>query len=244
MDRTRCGRRVFAAVLAVVTVGLALLCARPAAAAQSTVAADLLALVNRDRAAAGLVPLAWSAQLAAVGESAPYSGCGFTVRGRAEDMIERNYFAHPILGCAGRNVFAMLPAAGIGYTVAGENIGWVAGLTDPAAQAAWLHQQFMASPEHRANILNPAFTSLGIGSWSTAPGQSWTGSGTPLAGVVMVSEEFAAVSGGHVAPRVAVQGGPATPPAAAPPSTAVPSHAVPAPAPRPALPETGVAGNT
>jgi len=233
---------VLAAVLASVMVGLGLW-ARPAAAAQSSVAADLLALLNRDRAAAGLSPLAWDARLAAVGESAPYSGCGFAVHGRAEDMIERNYFAHPILGCGGRNVFAMLAAAGIGYRIAGENIGWVAGLSDPAAQASWLHQQFMASPEHRANILDPAFTSVGIGSWSTAAGQSWTGAGVPLTGVVMVSEEFAAVAGGggHVAPQVTAAA-PTAPPAPVRPSQPAAPQPAATPAPRPALPETGVTG--
>ena len=244
MDRTRCGRRVVAAALAFLTVGVAL-SAHPAAAAQSSVAAVLLGLINHDRAAAGLAPLAWNPQLAAVGEGAPYSGCGFAVHGRTEDMIERGYFAHPILGCGGRNVFDMLRAAGVPFAVAGENIGWEAGLTDPAAQAAWLDQQFMASPEHRANILDPRFTSVGVGAWATAPGQSWTGAGAALTGVLMVSEEFAATpGGGHVAPRVSSTGR-AAPPAGAPrssPPTAAAPIAVPAP--RPALPDTGVTGTT
>jgi uncharacterized protein YkwD len=238
LDRTRCGHRLLVAVLVSTLAGLGLH-GRPAAAAQSSVAADLLALVNGDRAAAGLAPLAWNARLAAVGESAPYSGCGFTVHGRAEDMVERDYFAHPILGCGGRNVFAMLGAEGVGYSMAGENIGWMAGGGDPAAQAAWLHQQFMASPEHRANILRPGFTAIGIGSWTTAPAQAWTGGGAPESNVLVVAEEFAAFP---AAPRAAAAAPAHDAPAPLAPAAAPVAPPPQAASPRPALPETGVLG--
>ena len=206
------------------------------ASADATFNATLFALINRDRAAHGLAPLQWSGTLSAIGESAPYGGCGFTVRGRAEDMIQRNYFAHPILGCGGRNVFDVLRAGGVGFSMAGENIGWVSGLSDPASAAQWLEERFMASPEHLANILNPAYTAVGVGSWWTSPGQVWTGAGTPLTGVVMASEEFLAPSHPPASPAGTAQAAPvrvaartASPPARLHPAPSVTAAAAPAP---------------
>lgn len=235
MAPTRPRLRLLAAAVAS-TLAAAAPAATPApAAAQSTLTADLLALLNGDRAAAGLAPLSWSGALAGIAESAPYAGCGFPVAGRAEDLIQRNYFAHAILGCGGRNVFAMMSAAGVPYSVAGENIGWTY-QGDPAAVARWLEAHFMASPEHRANILEPRYTSVGIGSWATGAGQTWSGTGSPLSGVVVVAEEFAALPAAapHVASRVAVvaprRAAPAGPAPVAPvplPSTPPPAIAVP-----------------
>jgi len=124
VDRTPLVRRVLLpAVAATVALGVAWGGTTRGARAASSVGADLAALLNAERGAAGLAPLAWDGQLAVVGESAPYSGCGFTVDGRAADMVQRNYFAHPILGCGGENVFAMLRADGVAFSVAGENLG-------------------------------------------------------------------------------------------------------------------------
>jgi len=59
--------------------------------------------------------------------------------------------------------------------LAGENLAWMNGTTDPLIAASNLHGQLMASSGHRANILNPNFTKIGIGSWRTAPGATWSG---------------------------------------------------------------------
>ena len=52
---------------------------------------------------------------------------GSACTGAPIDMIRRNYFAHPILGC-GQFVFSMMQAYGVHYRSAGENIGWEARL--------------------------------------------------------------------------------------------------------------------
>ena len=73
---------------------------------------------------------------------------------KAQDMIDNNYFSHnsPKYG----SPFDMMKAFGINYANAGENI---AGNQDIAnAQSA-----LMNSPGHRKNILNPAYTHIGIG---------------------------------------------------------------------------------
>jgi len=218
--------------------------------AQATVDSDLLSLLNQDRAANGLGPLAWNGQLGGIGESSSYSGCGFAVGGRAQDMIQRNYFAHPILNCGGQNVFNILNADGIRYSAAGENIGWMSQYGDPATAARYLEQQFMASPEHRANILSGSYNVVGIGSWVAAPGQTWSGGGSAQSNVVVVAEEFAAVPNPGVVPAVRPAAPPpapraATPALARPAPTAAPTPApTPVPTAAPALPETGVVGMT
>jgi uncharacterized protein YkwD len=173
------------------------------AGAPHTVHADgtfdqaLFALVNQDRAGAGLPALRLNTTLGSIGENADYGGCGFSVAGRSEDMISRNYFSHTI--CGTQNVFNIMQAKGVRYSSAGENIGWESGYTDPTQAAQYLNQAFMNSSEHRANILNPNYTDLGVGSWSTAPGQVWSGGGGSFSNVFMASEEFAQISGATVA---------------------------------------------
>ncbi len=186
-------RFAFAAVTAVIGSAVALVSAPRAVHADVTFDQALFALINQDRAANGLPPLRWNAQLNGIGEGTPYGGCGFTVAGRAEDMINRNYFSHTI--CGSQNVFSMMNAFGVPYSSAGENIGWESGYTDPTQAAQYLNTEFMNSPEHRANILNASFTDVGVGSWATLPGQQWTGGGGSFGNVFMASEEFAQING-------------------------------------------------
>ena len=190
------------------------------AVADSTADQDLFSLTNQDRTSNGLHSLLWHSTLGAIGENKPYGGCGFTVYGRSYDMIRRNYFAHAILNCNGQYVFSMMTAAGIPYRSAGENIGWSTGAGDAASSATYINQQFMNSPEHRDNILNTHYTHLGIGSFLTPPGTTWSGGGGSLSNVWMWSEEFAQLAT-------------ATPP---------PATRTPAPAPRP-RPTASTAGN-
>ena len=188
--------RVGLAATATAVAGMAVVstAAPHAVHADATFDQVLFGLINQDRAAAGLPALRWNSQLSTIGESAPYGGCGFTVAGRAQDMIQRNYFSHTI--CGSQNVFNVMAADGVHYSSAGENIGWESGVTDPTAAAQYLNTEYMNSPEHKANILNPTFTDVGVGSWSTAPGQGWTGCGcgSSFQNVVMSSEEFAGFS--------------------------------------------------
>ncbi len=164
---------------------------RPVAAAEVTFEQRMLELVNRERVANGLQPVVANAILAAAASDAPYLGCPFPVSGRATDMGVRNYFSHAILGCNNQSVLHLLNATGLLYSGAGENIAWVNAITDPLVAAENLHSQLMSSDMHRANILNPKFTSVGIGSWRTAPGQTWSGAGFPLPNVFIAVQIFA-----------------------------------------------------
>ena len=157
--------------------------------ADATFNQRMLELINQERAANNIAPVAANATLAAIGEGAPYNGCGFPVSGRAVDMGQRAYFSHTIAGC-GQGVSQMLTASGLVYSGMGENIAYASALTDPLTAATNLHSVLMASPGHRANILNPAFTNVGIGSWHTAPGQTWSGGGYPLGNVYITAEIF------------------------------------------------------
>lgn len=173
----------------------------------------LFSYTNQDRASNGVRALSWNGTLSTIGEGGRYNGCPMTVYGRAVDMINRNYFSHTILGC-GQLVFSMMQAYGIGYRSAGENIGWNGG------GAAAINSAFMNSPEHRANILNGNYTSLGVGS-DNSGSRSFQG----YAGVEMFSEEFAQLGSA-----------PAPPPPPPPPRPA-PSSNPPRNAPAPAAPK-------
>jgi uncharacterized protein YkwD len=158
--------------------------------ADSTFDNTLFSLFNQDRANHGLPPLQSSTALTAVAENSTYTGCGFSVAGRAEDMVARNYFSHTILNCGSRTAFDVLHADGIAFSSAAENLGYASGVSDPAAAAQWVNTQFMQSPEHSANILDPNFNTVGIGSWWTAAGQTWSGAGGSQSNVIVAAAEL------------------------------------------------------
>lgn len=90
------------------------------------------ALINADRAAAGLPPLAWSSCLAGI------------AAGQSQAMAARGAIFH------GSGVNADF-GCGLGSAQTGENVGyWSGGIND-----AQLNTMFMNSPEHRANIMGP-----------------------------------------------------------------------------------------
>ena len=117
---------------------------QPASAAK----AATLCLVNGERHARGLEPVAESAPLARA------------ARRQARDMVERGYFAHE--SPEGKSPLDRIRAAGFGdpdgFTT-GENLGWSEPDTDtPYAMVdAWMN-----SPPHRRVILLPRFRSAGI----------------------------------------------------------------------------------
>jgi len=104
--------------------------------------AQMLALVNRERATAGLRPLAPDPELTEV------------ARRHSVDMFARGYFAHDTP--EGLDPFARMREAHVRYLTAGENLALA-----PTLQVA--HSGLMNSPGHRANILHPQFGRLGIG---------------------------------------------------------------------------------
>jgi uncharacterized protein YkwD len=103
-------------------------------------------LVNQDRAANGVAPLAYSAALARVAQY------------RAQDMLNRNYFSHYDPSTGQLAFVQLLRLWGIPYSTAGENIAWS---TDPSMAA--INTMFMNSPDHRANILKAAYHRIGVG---------------------------------------------------------------------------------
>ena len=113
--------------------------------------AAVLCLVNRARANHGESPLALNARLEQAAQA------------HTESMAFGNYFEHN--GPRGETPLSRMRATGyiyssrIGYEV-GENIGWGTLWQDTprAIVGSW-----MASPEHRANILDPRFRDSGVG---------------------------------------------------------------------------------
>ncbi|HBF39522.1 MAG TPA: sporulation protein [Firmicutes bacterium] len=77
-----------------------------------------------------------------------------TARAKSMDMIKGGYFGHqsPTLG----SPFDQMKRAGISYHWAGENIA--GNFSAAGAMKSWMN-----SSGHRANILNPNFSRIGIG---------------------------------------------------------------------------------
>jgi uncharacterized protein YkwD len=104
--------------------------------------AQMLELVNRERAEAGLAPLAADDELREV------------ARRHSADMFARGYFAH--VTPEGRDPFARIREGGVTFRTAGENLALA-----PTLSIA--HTGLMNSPGHRANILRAQFGRVGIG---------------------------------------------------------------------------------
>jgi hypothetical protein len=150
---------------------------------------QLFTLVNQEREANGLSPVQPETVLFRLGRTALYEGCGFPVYGRSHDMIARQYFSHTIAGCGAENAFGLMHAYAIPYLAAAENIGWN-NYADPESVAR-INRAFMSSPTHRANVLNPAFTHLGVGVWAARGAWNFPGSGNcPCQGVKMYTQLF------------------------------------------------------
>jgi uncharacterized YkwD family protein len=113
---------------------------------------EVVRLVNEIRRSNGLSELTLNEELSRV------------ARIKSEDMAKNSYFSHnsPTYG----SPFDMMKKFGISYRTAGENIA----KGQRSAQAvvdAWMN-----SEGHRANILNPSFTQIGVG--FTSNGYIWT----------------------------------------------------------------------
>jgi uncharacterized protein YkwD len=117
----------------------------------SVVSRECAALTNEHRAAAGLAPLTVNLAINAAAE------------GHSQYQASINTMTH------GANPGARITAAGFSWGAWGENVA--AGQSSCAlVVAAWMN-----SPGHRANILNPTFTHIGLGVATAASGyQFWT----------------------------------------------------------------------
>jgi uncharacterized YkwD family protein len=105
-------------------------------------ASEVFTLINNARKENGLTP---------------YKLDGLTVitaKQKSNDMVEKNYFSHtsPTYG----SPFEMLKKAGVSYKSAGENIAG-----NPSIKGAV--NSWLASTNHRANILSPNYNYIGIG---------------------------------------------------------------------------------
>ena len=118
-------------------------------------AEEVLRLVNIERTKEGLNPLVLDADLCAVAQL------------HSDDMIKREYFSH--IDPDGKTPFDRMDDYGIFYRAAGENIAW--GQRSPKEVVG----DWMSSPGHRANILNPSYNKMGI-AHATAEGRAiyWT----------------------------------------------------------------------
>lgn len=116
---------------------------------------EVVRLVNKERAAAGLKALTQKSELDKVAIA------------KSKDMAKNNYFSHtsPTYG----SPFDMLKQFGVKYSAAGENIAY-GQKTPEEVMNGWMN-----SPGHRANILNANFTQIGVGVAKKSNGQLvWT----------------------------------------------------------------------
>jgi len=114
---------------------------------------EVLALTNAERASYGLPALQQCAHLDAA------------ARAHSRDMAVRNFFAHT---CPSGVTFSQrIGQSGVHYSRRAESIA--AGHATPAAVVAG----WMGSDGHRANILNPNLTHLGVGFYNLS-GSQWT----------------------------------------------------------------------
>jgi len=112
---------------------------------------QVVALANDARAAAGCGPLRVDARITAAAQA------------HSDDMAANGYFSHDSLD--GRSFVDRLRAAGY-PSPGGENIA------QGQRTAQSVHQAWMNSSGHRANILNCGFTTIGVGLNQTA--WTWT----------------------------------------------------------------------
>lgn len=168
--------------------------------------------INAERSAAGLAPLAGHGQLTSGAQA------------WAQQMSQTGNLAHD----------ANIAGTVSGWTKLGENVG-------TGASVDLIHGALMASPQHRANILDPAFTHIGVGVVVDINGQLW------------VTQRFMRAAGAPAPPPATVTPAPApapaptptpapapraraTTPATAPPSTSTSTTAPPTPEPPPPAP--------
>jgi uncharacterized protein YkwD len=150
-------------ILACFALSFALLAAPTALAARGSTTSELnlLAAVNATRATYGLRPLHLDSTLQTA------------ARSHSIDMLRHNYFAHG-------NFAGRMATFHVQGPTAGENLAWGSGAY---GRAGTIVREWLASPEHRANLLRPGYARIGIG----LVRGSFLGSG----GATVVTADFA-----------------------------------------------------
>ncbi len=138
----------------------------PAETAEAQEAAFVV-LINAEREGRGLSTLSLDPMLTQ------------TARAHSEEMCSADYFDHhsptPGLGSpmdrylsASRQIGLPQPE----YLLVGENIFYCSVCND-IYNVDYAHRALMASPGHRANILEPRFSKIGVGVYRNAKGEFW-----------------------------------------------------------------------
>lgn len=116
---------------------------------------DAFELINSERSHAGLPQLHWSDKVADV------------ARYHSNNMAERNFFSHQ--GLDGAFVDERAAKLNMGrWSAIGENIAFMKGFDNPVEIAV---QQWLQSPGHKRNLLNPDWTETAIGLAVSADGK-------------------------------------------------------------------------
>jgi uncharacterized protein YkwD len=143
------GSRVVLLTLALSLAALVVPRGEPAQALDPEAARkELLALTNVSRTSNGLPSVLMDPRLTALAID------------RSEDMIARDYFSHYIPP-DGRTVIDLLESLGVRMRSGAENIAWNNALDFMTVQEA--SNDFMNSPTHRVNVLNPRWERVGTG---------------------------------------------------------------------------------
>jgi uncharacterized protein YkwD len=103
---------------------------------------EIMTLVNADRTKQGLPGLTLNSTL------------NLAALAKAEDMLANHYFAHT--SPKGLNPWYWIKALGYNYAYAGENLAL------GYSSAEDLEASWMNSASHRANILSPNFSDMGL----------------------------------------------------------------------------------
>ncbi len=122
------------------------------AVAESQYISEVIRLVNIERAKEGLSALTTNSTIQSAAQV------------RAQEIVTSFSHTRP----NGSSCFTALDQAGVSYSGAGENIAY--GQPTPAAVVdAWMN-----SPGHRANIMNPSFTTIGVGCYKSGSTYYWS----------------------------------------------------------------------
>jgi hypothetical protein len=110
--------------------------------AQTAEASQLMQATNEDRAQHGLAPLRWDPALARAAQ------------GHADQMVRHGELSHQYAGEP--ELVERAGQSGAHFSTVAENIALAS--SPQAVEAEWMH-----SPPHRHNILDPRLTTVGIG---------------------------------------------------------------------------------
>ena len=109
---------------------------------EPTAEQEIVRLVNAERAKAGLQPLSVDNRLTDI------------AREHSKLMLSRSTLSHQLSG--EEDVRHRVISSGIRFDMSGENVAY-------DRDAASAHNSLMHSPPHKANILRPEFTAIGVG---------------------------------------------------------------------------------